>query len=83
MQHSPIESKDQNTSNVIVHTNLNTTDTLNSVAKIITSSILPGWKLSRANHILMISNALIVKATTKLTLTFISSESIGLIINGI
>ena len=70
-QHFPAESKNQNMSNVMVHTNLNTTNTLHGVAKVIASLTLPGWKPSRVNHALIPSNASIVEATIKLTLIFV------------
>jgi len=69
--------------NVIVPTNLNTTDILYNVAKIITSLIPLDWKLSRKNLAPTPSNVLTVKVTTKQTLIFIFSRSIGSIANSI
>jgi len=49
MPHFSGEFKDQNASNITVHINMNTTDTLHSVAKTIARLIPPDWKLNRAN----------------------------------
>ena len=69
--------------NVIVPTNLNTTDILYNVAKVITSLIPLDWKLSRKNLAPTPSNVLTVKLTTKQTLIFIFSRRIGSIANSI
>ena len=69
--------------NITVPTNLNTTNILCSIAKVITSLISLDWKPSRMNIAPTPSNASTVKVTTKQTLTFVFSESIGLIMNNI
>jgi len=69
--------------NVMVLTNLNTTDILCGIAKIIASLMPLDWKLSRVTLTPIPSNASTVKMITKQTLTFVFSESIGLIVNDI
>jgi len=53
MPYFPVEFKDQNALNVMVHINLNTTDTLYSVAKVITRLIFPDWKLFVLGYLLL------------------------------
>ena len=83
MQPFLAEFKNQNMPNVTVPTNLNTADILHSIAKIIASLIPLDWKPSRVNLAPISSNASTVEVTTKQTLTFVFSGSIGLIANGI
>jgi len=83
MQPFLAEFKNQNMPNVTVPTNLNTADILHSIAKIIASLIPLDWKPSRVNLAPIPSNASTVEVTTKQTLTFVFSGSIGLIANGI
>jgi len=83
MQPFLAEFKNQNVPNVIVPTNLNTTDILCGVANVVASLISLDWESSRENITPTPSNASIVKITTKQTLTFVFSGSIGLIANGI
>ena len=83
MQHFFAEFKDQNMPNIMVLTYLNTTDILYSTAKVIASLIPLDWKPSRMNLAPTPSNASTVKVTTKQTLTFVFSKSIGLIANSI
>ena len=83
MQHFFAEFKDQNMPNIMVLTYLNTTDILCSIAKVIASLIPLDWKPSRMNLAPTPSNASTVKMTTKQTLTFVFSKSIGLIANSI
>ena len=65
------------------HINLNTTNTLCGIAKVIASLIPPDWKLSKANPTPTPLNASTIKVATKQTLTFVFSESIDSITNGI
>jgi len=83
MQPFLAEFKNQNVLNITVPTNLNTTNILHGVAKVIASLILLDWKPSRMNLAPIPLNTSTVKMTTKQTLTFVFSGSIGLIINNI
>jgi len=67
----------------MVTTNLNTTNILHGIAKVIASLIPLDWKPNRVNLAPTPSNASTVEVTTKQTLTFIFSGSIGSIVNGI
>ena len=80
---SHVESKEQDTSSIVVCTNPNITNNLNGVARQMIKLIPPILKLRKVNHAHMHSNARIVKTITRWTPTNVHSGNIGSIVTGI
>ena len=80
---SHAESKEQDVSSTAVHTNPNTTDNLDGVARQIIKLISPILKLRKVNHAHIHSNAQIVEVITRWTPTNVHSGNIGSIVTGI
>jgi len=68
-------------SNIMVHINMNITNTSHGVAKVTARLIPPDWKSNRENPASISLNALTVEMTTKLTLTFVLFGNTGSIVN--
>ena len=71
--HSPARSKELSTSNVMVHTNQNTTENLVDVAKPTLRSTHWGWKPRKASCVLIRSSVWTAMVITKLTPTYVRS----------
>ena len=70
-----VVSKDYNVSNTTVHTNPNTTTTLDSVARPTSRWILSIWKQSKMNHAYIHSNTLTTKTIIRPTSTHAYSST--------